>query len=596
MECRYHAMKTRHSIFSKLFVSLLAVTVVPLMIASFYLTSSLESHFIQILDQELAVQARLVADALTPWTRASDPRQLQQLIERFAALTRKRISVISPGGEILADSDPAVVKEMARPTAEVLQTISSGVGRRTSEGDALATSRRYVAVPVKNTGGEVVAVVRVALVLEDLGQLERDIKLRVFGTFIAASLLVVLSTVVLSRMITEPLRRLLAGVHSIAAGNYGHQVRIVSRDEFGELGEVLNSMSRQLQANIEAVNEEKAKSEAILRNMADGVVAVEHTGSIFLFNEAAEKIFGRSAESAIGKTILEVVRNHEFSALFEDVPATGMKTEEIVIYAPRRRHLRVTVFRLVEGTGPSIGAAAVVQDITEIKRLEQLRTEFVANVSHELRTPLTSIKGFIETLLEGAYSDQETCTRFLRIIEKESSRLENLINDLLDLSRIESGRVQPSNELVELPGLVESVLLSFETQAKNKEIKMAADFPNGFAPIKADKEMLRQVLINLIDNAIKYTPEGGSVTIRGHDLGDAVRVEVIDTGIGIPQEHLPRLFERFYRVDKARSRSLGGTGLGLSIVKHIVESHGGTVGVESELGQGTTVHFLLPKR
>jgi len=328
--------------------------------------------------------------------------------------------------------------------------------------------------------------------------------------------------------------------------------------------------------------------------MVEGVLAVDGHETVLLMNERARAMFGVGAGRGDGKPFLEVIRNADLHEIFRAGRTAGdVARRELRLTSPVERTLRVTAVPLPLGSDPP-GVVMVVDDVTELRRLEQVRTEFVANVSHELRTPLTAIQGYLETLLGGALEEREHARRFVEVAFRHTERLGRLLNDLTDLSNIELGKVSLRLAPTPLRPVVDSVLEIVEAKARDRGVQLAADVPEALIA-HADHDRLAQILINLVDNAVKYTPSGGAVTVRARALdGERVELAVSDTGVGIPPADLPRITERFYRVDKARSRELGGTGLGLAIVKHLVLAHGGELAIESEQGEGTTVRVALP--
>jgi len=392
-----------------------------------------------------------------------------------------------------------------------------------------------------------------------------------------------------------PLKSMLPATRKIAAGDLEQRVEIESDDELGVLAKHLNDMVDRLRNNIKEISGERNKIKAILASLTDAVLAVDQVGRIMFVNPAAEEMLGKREEEMAGKFLLEVIRNHEMDSLAKEIlDKGGIREAELRLFPTSSRVFKVHGAPITAEQGRIVGAVLSIRDITELRRLEQMRSEFVANVSHELRTPLTSIRGFVETLLEGALGDEKIARRFLTIINSEAQRLQRLIEDLLTLSRLEHQKPEKVVKGASLPHTLNRVLEVVGPLAKDKGVELKAELPSDLPLLKFPENFLEQVLLNLLDNGIKYTPGGGSVTVSARREGSKVRVEVRDTGIGIPEESLPRIFERFYRVDKARSRELGGTGLGLSIVKHMVESHGGTVGVHSRVGEGSLFYFILP--
>jgi two-component system phosphate regulon sensor histidine kinase PhoR len=345
----------------------------------------------------------------------------------------------------------------------------------------------------------------------------------------------------------------------------------------------------------------QAQVAAILDSMVEGVIALDGRGRVLLMNPGARAIFGVGGpgEAAVeGRPLLEVVRQKELLELVAAAPA-GAGGERV----QRELELGPPISRVLEAQAVPLslaseegGTLVVVHDVTGVRRLERVRTEFVANVSHELRTPLTAIRGYLETLLDGALEERKHARRFLEIAHTHAARLGRLVDDLLQLSNIETGKVVLVPVPLELHEVATSALAIFEAEAARKGVALANRVPGDLA-VRADRDRLSQILVNLVDNAVKFTPAGGQVTLDAARIApDAVEVRVADTGIGIPSTDLPRLTERFYRVDKARSRELGGTGLGLAIVKHLVQAHGGSLAIDSQLGQGATVRFTLPGR
>lgn len=394
----------------------------------------------------------------------------------------------------------------------------------------------------------------------------------------------------------EDLREMAEAVDRISRGDFEVRVRAKSWDDVSGLGERINRMAASLKERLGEIHEDKNRLEAILLHMVNGIILLNPRKRVVLFNPAAEEIFALPGREALGKYYLEVLRDYELEAKLEMVLREGATVlHELKLVFPEDKILESHLAPVRNEAGDVAGILMVIRDVTRARHLERMRTEFVANVSHELQTPLTAIKGYAETLLDGAMEDSATCRRFLGIIDEEAGRLTRLIDDLLDLSQIESGQMKPRRREVALGDLVRQVLARLEPGFRKKGVMVETDLPAGLPTVHVDPDQVGQVLLNLLDNGIKYTPPGGRITIGARDLGGEVEVSVTDTGIGIPEKDLPRIFERFYRVDKARSRASGGTGLGLAIVKHIVEAHGGRVGVKSTPGEGSRFYFTLPK-
>jgi two-component system phosphate regulon sensor histidine kinase PhoR len=400
----------------------------------------------------------------------------------------------------------------------------------------------------------------------------------------------------LTRRVTTPLSRLARVAKAYAEGDLTLNAPTASVREIRELAEALNIMAQTIRNRLDELTTERNQATAILESLAEGVIAVDPQGRIVLANPAAHALLGLTAQPLRDKSLFEAVRHRGIRELGHTVLRDHQRlTKDITLFQPDERLLRVhgVPCQGCEPTGPC--AVLVIQDVTEHNRNEQLRKEFVANVSHELKSPLTSIQGLTETLLGGAVHDPTSNHRFVQLIAEDTSRLSRLIDDLLSLSQIESRASPLKLDAVELKPLVESVVASLQRGIEQRRLTVNLAIPSGLAA-RADAGRMRQVFVNLIDNAIKYNKEGGAMTVSAAQEHARVVITVADTGIGIPEQDLPRVFERFYRVDKTRSRELGGTGLGLSIVKHIVESLGGIVSVTSELGRGSAFSFTLPLR
>ncbi|MFH1338618.1 MAG: ATP-binding protein, partial [Candidatus Omnitrophota bacterium] len=395
--------------------------------------------------------------------------------------------------------------------------------------------------------------------------------------------------------IIKPLNKIAHISRKFSRGDFSQKILLGSRDEIGELAATLNKMAEGLENKIKKIEVQNQYQRAILESMVEGIIVADNSGHIVSINPSVEKIFDITRQDSEGKLFLEVIRNNDIADVIAGVLEGGkFVSREISLIWPVQRIFQINASPIFEKNAVC-GCLLVIHDITEIRRLEVVRRDFVANVSHELKTPLTSIKGFVETLLdEGALEDKENSLHFLRIIRTHADRLDALVNDLLDLSRLESQEISLEKDKISLKDLADDVLASFKSQLKEKEITPKNDLPADLSP-RAGREEMRRVLINLIDNAVKFNSEKGHVRIYSQDMDDKVKVVIEDSGAGIPEKDVPRIFERFYRVDKARSRELGGTGLGLSIVKHIVELHGGSVGVESTENLGSKFWFTLPK-
>lgn len=406
----------------------------------------------------------------------------------------------------------------------------------------------------------------------------------------------------IARTLTEPLADMVYVVRKISEGNFRARAWVRSKDETGILAEAINQMTSKLEERIKTISENTNELMAILSSMIEGVIAIDKNERVMMINEAAKKMFNLYGGNIIGRPYWEIIRNNELYNCITSVLVEGhTRNAEITNVLSGNRVFRsqiAPIFELPErkhGEKKVTGAVLVFNDITDLRRLEKVRIDFVANVSHELKTPITSIKGFVETLKEKALNEPENARKFLGIIESHTDRLNNLINDLLNLSRIESKDIPLKiTEIDPLP-VINNVAGCLADKVQQKRQVLSVELPDNFPRLMADETLLEQAITNLLDNAVKYTQDGGKITVTGMDEEGRIRIEVADTGMGIPAKDLPRIFERFYRVDKARSREMGGTGLGLAIVKHIMAAHGGSVTVESNLGAGSKFTLLFLK-
>ncbi len=507
-----------------------------------------------------------------------------------------RLTVIGADGHVLCDSDADpgdMVNHGARP--EVAAALATGAGIARRESSTVARSLLYAAARVGE--GASARVVRVAIPTDLVAAPERRLDWIVFLTIVATAVLSVVPALYLGQRLARRLERMVDFSRAVAAGDLAAHLSVTQRDELGQLEESLDEMGRQLRMWLRGMQAESDKVRGILGAMIEGVVVISATGDVILMNRRAEEIFALAPDTDYhGRPLIETCRDPELQDLLRETVTTGVQVSlrEITLAGEAKRNLAVSVAPLAD----DIGFVLVFHDITAIKRLETMRRDFVANVSHELRTPLTAIRGYAETLLSGALDDPVRARSFLGVIDRHSERLSRLIDDLLTLSDLELGKSPLKKEAVLLESLVDEVLEVLGEKAERGKVTFVKELPPGLPLLLGDSDRLQQVLINLADNAVKYTPPGGTVTVAAQISSTAdvpsVDVSVTDTGGGIPTEELPRLTERFYRVDKARSRELGGTGLGLAIVKHIVQAHGGKLSIASTVNVGTSVRFSVP--
>jgi two-component system, OmpR family, phosphate regulon sensor histidine kinase PhoR len=541
---------------------------------------------------EARLAARMVEATLGQGT---NPEALDPMVDAAAREIQARVTIVAPDGRVLADSTASGSALLALENHADRPEVRSAL-----RGEALTVTRfsatgrdelLYAAVPVRHQG-RVVGAARVAQSTEavraQVSELWRAVALALALGAITAAVVAYL----LSARLAASLREVMETARQFAVGNLSARIPARHSDEIGELGRILNQSADQLQGRLQEIARERGRQDAILAAMEDGVLAVDHRGTVILANQSLATSL--DLHQPLGRHYVEVIRQREVGAVIEEVLRTADRRALEVEIVHLRRVFALTGVPFPGAEGAPPGAVLTFHDATERRRLDRIRRDFVANASHELRTPLTSIRGFVEALEDGAVGEPETAQRFLGKIRVHADRMASLVEDLLELSRLESGEHPPHWEEVSPADVVEDVVVSFTGLAGRKQVSLGRS--DGGAPmVVTDADRLRRILENLVENAVKYTPAGGKVEVRsrpGPDRG--AFLEVKDNGPGIAAEHLPRIFERFYRVDKARSRELGGTGLGLAIVRHLAEGMGASVSVESEPGRGTSFRVAVP--
>ncbi|WP_239618314.1 two-component system histidine kinase PnpS [Cohnella mopanensis] len=547
-----------------------------------------------------------VLNAAAPWpdkgSEADQSTYLQQQAQRFKEIAGMRVTYIRLDGKVMGDSDhDPITMDNHLKREEVQQALASGTGSSIRQSSTLQQNMLYVAITVKSdTNSAEKGIIRLAMSLGDVeGSLNKMWMALIFGLFLLFAVAGVVSyRVALS--VTRPLERMTSAAKRMANMDYAIRVPEGGRDEVGELARALNAMSGSLQEQLDEIRQNGTRLQSVLDNMTSGVVMIAPDGRITLYNREAETLLGSTVRERVGRSYAEIRQHFELVGLIRDVLENPVPVhEELTVYYPEERLLEIHIVPMTMNGDDKQGLLLVLQDVSAIRRLERMRSEFVANVSHELKTPVAAVKGFAETLLSGAMNDPETARSFLTIIQDESDRLNRLIGDILELSKIESRRSTLQFSPIDLPVFLGRMSELLAAEAAKKDIVLDVQTEEGLF-LEADEDRLGQIIMNLMQNGINYTPEGGRVKVRAEivvaDDGEDenVRITVSDTGIGIPKKDMPRIFERFYRVDKARSRSSGGTGLGLSIVKHLTELHHGTIRVESTVGVGSQFILELP--
>jgi len=582
-------------------LTIIIITMVALSViaSGLLMLKTFEENHINVLEDTLEREMKLIA-AQMDWIAGDDETLISYYTERaieLHKLTDARMTLMKADGKVLADSNHnASEMDNHSHREEVSDALQYGIGKSTRSSDTQHENMLYVAIPVTNKASGETYVLRLAISLEEVDQSISSLTVVLVVGLLILFVIAALISYRIALGLTKPLEKITQVAKKIRNMDYRARVEVKKNDEIGELGNAINAMADSLQIQMARIRENENHLQSVLSNMINGVVMMDSSGSILIMNDRAEQILGISASKLIGKHYREIKQQYELSQLImEGFDTRKHIHEEITFYYPEERLLELNLVPIYQSHGTDFsGILLVLQDVSAIRRLERMRSEFVANVSHELKTPIAAVKGFAETLLGGAVKDEETANSFLQIIYDESERLNRLIGDILELSKIESRRVPLILSPVDISSFMSDTIAILEVSAKRKHINVNLQSPQELY-MEGDEDRLRQIFVNLLSNAIAYTPEGGSVDVSiSLTEQEQVRIEIADTGIGIPEKDVPRIFERFYRVDKARSRGSGGTGLGLSIVKHLVEMHKGVIAVQSEVGKGTTFTLEFP--
>lgn len=451
---------------------------------------------------------------------------------------------------------------------------------------------RSIGVPIYSSNNEVIGIIYLNADLSEIqDNIDKIQNILTYATLWSLVITILLGSL-LARTITDPIKEVTTKAEKLAKGEFGKVVAVKSNDEIGQLTRMFNYLSDRLKTTLDEIENEKNKLGIILTSMTDGIIAVSSTGALIHTNPAVYNIFDISKEEMEDKTFDQISDKLGWSISHEELFNDSEKANNIL--SINDKIIKTNVVFFGNDKNETIGAIIVFQDVTEQERLDRMRKEFVANVSHELRTPITTIKSYTETLLDGAVEDKENTISFLKVIDSESERMTRLVKDLLQLSKLEYNNMQWNMKQIDIYKVVSDCTYKMNISAKQKNQTLEFNGDIDIPVIMGDKDRIEQVIVNILSNAIKYTPENGKIEVGISSDLDKVTIKVTDTGLGIPKEDLPRLFERFYRVDKARSRMLGGTGLGLSIAKQIVEAHNGSIKIQSEYGHGTQVFISLP--
>jgi len=577
----------KRSLFLKILGTYLIIVVLSFLVLNLFVRDEIKKNMIGQIEDQMMTSAQLI-DLKTPGDVA---RQLDQIVRISGA----RVTLVDAAGMVFADSEKNIAgmeNHLNRP--EIQEARVRGKGKSIRFSQSVGADMLYVAVPIKiNTALK--GYVRLARPLHDVQLAVEKTYSSIFLALIIVAVFSIIIAIIFSYRLTAPIKSMEIFTEKLRRGETPEgSVLIKTSDETKKLADNINYIVDELRNRIKNANEENSKLVTAFASMTEGVLILDADNKIEAVNPALSNMLAFRSEDITGKTLLEAFRNAELQQAFLKFKQTGKPVlQEVALGNLESVILNVSISG-VKGEPGNEKTMVVLHDVTRLKKLERVRIDFVANVTHEIRTPLTAILGYLETIRAGAINKPEEACRFIDIILRHAQRLNRLVEDLLTISKIELGEVNFRFEDVFPADVINNVLPVVDQKAKAKNIEIVNLMPENFPKIKADKDRLTQIFVNILDNAVKFTPENGKVSIDAEEANGYTVVTVSDTGIGVPQEEIERLGERFYRVDKTRSRELGGTGLGLSIVKHLMIAHGGKMEIESRLGQGTTVSLFFP--
>ena len=538
------------------------------------------------IEQELMHYAELVD--------LNAPQAMSAHLQRISKISKSRVTLVNERGVVFADSEKAIAgleNHLFRP--EIQEARLKGVGKSVRYSNTLGVNMLYVAVVLKN-GPKIGGYVRLARPLHDVQSAVEQVYRSIFLAMLIGALVSLIAALFFSYRLAAPIRSMEEFTQRLRKGQPVGSIMIRTSDETRTLADNINYLVEELKDKIRLAQEEKSKLMTALTSINEGVVILNNDEKIEFLSPALAGILSGQYEDFLGKTLLESFRNAELQKAFQGFKQTRQSISREIALGIAETVIMSVSLSEVQGLPGEEKVMIVFHDVTRLKKLERVRTDFVANVTHEIRTPLTAVIGYLETLQAGALDNPEDAKRFTDIMLKQARRLHRLVEDLMTLSRIELGEVVFCFEDIFLPEAMDNVVSLLDAKAAAKTITMQNRLPQNLRPVKADRDRLSQILVNVLDNAVKFTPEGGRITMEAEERDEQVILKISDTGIGIPAEEIQRLGERFYRVDKTRSRELGGTGLGLSIVKHLMLAHGGRMEIESRPERGTKVSLFFP--
>jgi two-component system phosphate regulon sensor histidine kinase PhoR len=589
-------MKKRKKLVWRLFPSYLLITLLSLIAVSWYATSSLRKFYIEQTATDLKAKAHLLEQQIGQYLEPLKPETVDAICKDAGKLASNRITVILPSGVVIGDTREVprhMDNHATRP--EIALALKGEIGKSIRASATLQQRMMYVAIPLRKNK-EIIAVVRTSLPVTSIFDELTDIRIKIGIGGLLIAIIAAAISLVISRQYSRPVEKLKQGADRFARGELDHRLMPPDSEELAALADAMNKMAWQLDNRIKTIDNQRHELETVLSSMVESLLAVDSRERIISLNLAAARWFGIDIQKVQGRSVQEVIRDLALQKFVTNaLQNQGRMESDITVFHYSERVLNAKSSPLLDTNRKRKGTLIIFNDVTQLRRLENLRRDFVANVSHEIKTPLTAIKGFVETLHQGGVDNPEETARFLGIVRKHVDRLNSIITDLLSLSRIEQEDEARAIkfEVRHIREVFTTAMQICRSKAEQKQIAINQSCPDELRA-KFDPSLLEQAVVNLLDNAIKYSGSGSTISLEAVRYDGSVRISIIDQGIGIAKKHLPRLFERFYRVDKARSRKLGGTGLGLAIVKHIAQAHGGRITVESKLGEGSMFTLELP--
>ncbi len=576
----------------RILIPFAAISVLATLGLTLYISKHARRAYYDTLETHLISQAQLMANTIAPalQTQADSPEALDALAQRWAAVLDQRITIIAPDGTVWGESHTdrqEMENHLYRP--EVQRALHQGYGSDIRYSRTLGYDLMYTAASI-HSGEELLGIVRLSLSLAEIEANVSQLRRTILASGLLTALLAVLLALYIAQRTTAPILHLTRTVQEMAAGNLSARVLPTTQDEVGQLNRAFNQMAEHLEEKMDILAQEQQQLAVVLTTMADGVIITDEAGKVLLCNPAALRILGIRQANVTGRTFAQAVYNHQLIDLWQRCRQTGTEQRQTIEVGLPDIFLQAIITPLTAQGPPRI--LVIVQDLTQVRRLETVRRDFISNISHELRTPLASLKIVVETLQDGAIDDPPAARRFLGHMEQELETITQMVQELLELSRIESGKVPLNITPISVQEIIAPPLAQLRPQAARTQVTLNVALPDTPLMVLADADRIRQVVANLVHNAIKFTPTEGVVTVTATAQDDFVEISVADTGVGIPAADLPRIFERFYKADRARSG--GGTGLGLAIAKHLVQAHDGKIWAESIEGAGSTFTFTLP--